>query len=288
MPFSWTRRAPRIGVLMALVATSSVLAILSALAGFGSAQASSLPTLNLALTSSTITVSGSTTAGAVNVATTAKGLKEGAAILLQLRPGETASQVISFLSSKAAEDPNSASKFGSIVFDVEAAEGKTVEAQTTLSPGEYVALSAPGEGPPKAHAVFTVTSNSAPAALPAAAATERTIDFGFKGPSTLRDGEVVRFENEGYVVHMDLAFPVKSKASAATAVKALLSGKEKGLKKLIAGPPVAFAGPLSTGGFQQETITAKPGWYVQVCFMQTQDGRDHTRLGMERIIKITK
>ncbi len=39
---------------------------------------------------------------------------------------------------------------------------------------------------------------------------------------------------------------------------------------------------------QEETITAKPGIYVQVCFMQTQDGRDHTRLGMERIIKITK
>ncbi|MHB8243093.1 MAG: hypothetical protein ACYDHN_14025 [Solirubrobacteraceae bacterium] len=273
---------------MALVATSSTLAILSALAGFGSAQASSLPTLNLALTSSTITVSGSTTAGAVNVVTTAKGLKEGAAILLQLRPGETPAQVISFLSTKAAQDPNSASKFGSLVFDVEAAEGKTVEAQTTLAPGEYVALSAPGEGPPKAHAVFTVTSNSAPAALPAAAAIERTIDFGFKGPSTLHDGEVVRFENEGYVVHMDLAFPVKSKASAVKAVKALLTGNEKGLSKLIAGPPASFAGPLSTGGFQQETITAKPGWYVQVCFMQTQDGRDHARLGMERIIKITK
>ena len=48
------------------------------------------------------------------------------------------------------------------------------------------------------------------------------------------------------------------------------------------------SGPLSTGAFQQETITAKPGWYVQVCFMPTQDGRPHTRLGMERIIKIVK
>jgi len=27
---------------------------------------------------------------------------------------------------------------------------------------------------------------------------------------------------------------------------------------------------------------------VQVCFMETQDGRDHTRLGMERIIRIVK
>ena len=52
--------------------------------------------------------------------------------------------------------------------------------------------------------------------------------------------------------------------------------------------PVSFAGPLSTGAFQQETITAKPGWYVQVCFMETQEGVTHTRLGMERALRIVK
>jgi hypothetical protein len=51
---------------------------------------------------------------------------------------------------------------------------------------------------------------------------------------------------------------------------------------------VSFTGPLSSGALQQETITAKPGIYVEVCFMETQDGRAHTQLGMERIIKITK
>ena len=51
---------------------------------------------------------------------------------------------------------------------------------------------------------------------------------------------------------------------------------------------MGFYGPISHGAFMQETITAKPGIYVQVCFMETQDGRDHTLLGMERIIKITK
>ena len=71
-------------------------------------------------------------------------------------------------------------------------------------------------------------------------------------------------------------------------VNALLAGKEKGLEKLVVGAPVIFAGPLSHGAYEQETITAKPGWYVQACFMDTQDGRSHTRLGMERIIKITK
>ena len=285
MPFSRTRSAPRIGVLMA---TTSLLAVTGALAGFGSAQAATLPTLNIGITASAITVTGSEQAGAVNIVTTATGVKEAAAIIVRLKPGVTPAQVFAFLASKAAEDPNSASKFGSIVFDDEAEPGKASEAQTTLAAGEYVALAGGGEGPPKAHTSFTVAPSSAPVALPAAQATEASIEFGFKGPSTLHDGEVVRFENEGFLVHMDLAFPVKSKSDAKKAVKLLLAGKEKKIQKLIAGAPASFAGPLSTEGFQQETITAKPGWYVQACFMATQDGRPHTSLGMERIIKITK
>jgi hypothetical protein len=87
---------------------------------------------------------------------------------------------------------------------------------------------------------------------------------------------------------MDIAFPVKSKAAAEKVVKLLLEGKEKGLEKFVAGQPFSFAGPLSNGAFQQEVITAKPGWYVQACFMETQDGRVHTRLGMERVFKIVK
>ena len=39
---------------------------------------------------------------------------------------------------------------------------------------------------------------------------------------------------------------------------------------------------------QQEVLIAKPGFYVQACLMDTQDGREHTQLGMERLIKITK
>jgi hypothetical protein len=72
------------------------------------------------------------------------------------------------------------------------------------------------------------------------------------------------------------------------AIRDLLAGKEKAVGKLIAGPPVTFAGPVSNGAFQQETISAKPGTYVEVCFMATQNGRSHTRLGMERIIHIVK
>jgi hypothetical protein len=134
-------------------------------------------------------------------------------------------------------------------------------------------------------APFTVTTASSPAMLPTPDARIRSIEFGFRGPDTLHDGELVRFENEGYPVHMDVILPVKNHNAAKKAAKDLLNGNEKALEKLIAGESWG-AGPLSHEVFQQQMVTAKPGWYVQGCFMETQDGRDHTRLGMERILRI--
>lgn len=93
----------------------------------------------------------------------------------------------------------------------------------------------------------------------------------------------------GYdALHMDIAAPVKSMSVAKRLIKDLRAGNEKAARKLIIGPPVAFAGPRSHKAYQQETITATPGMYVQVCFMETPDGRDHALLSMERIIRITK
>jgi hypothetical protein len=252
-----------------------------------SAQAA-LPTLTLAITKSSITVGGATQSGGVNVVSTDTGVKEAGAILFLLKPGVSFAEVESAMKSGAGKDPNNRSKYGSIVFDAEVNPGQTSEVQTSLQPGQYFAIGGEGERKPAVHATFTVTAAKSPAALPTPQATIRSIEFGFLGPKTLHDGEVVRFENEGFLVHMDVVFPARSKSAAKKIINGLLRGKEKGLEKLVSSEPFSFAGPLSHEAFQQETITAKPGWYVQACFMQTQDGRDHTRLGMERIIKITK
>jgi hypothetical protein len=254
------------------------------------AHASTLPTLSLSVTKSSISVAGSPPpSGGTNVIIDATGTKEANVILFLLKPGSTQAELEAFLANKSkAADPNYASKFGEIVFDAEAPTGQPSEAQTFLAAGQYLVLAGEGEGSPKVRTSFAVSAAAAPAMLPAPVATERSIEFGFRGPSVLHDGELVRFENEGFLVHMDVAFPVKSHAAGEKAVKELLAGNEKGLNKLISGPPVGFAGPLSSGAYQQETIAAKPGWYVQACFMETQDHRDHTLLGMERIIKIAK
>jgi hypothetical protein len=282
MSYRLNSRVPlKATLFVALLASGMLLAA-------SSAQAATLPTLTLALTKSSITVGGTTQSGAVNVVSTATGVKEANAILLLLKPGVTVAEVEAVMKAGAGKDPNKVNKYGSIVFDAEASPGKSNEAQTELVPGQYVALGAAGEGGPSLKEAFTVTASPSPATLPTPQATVRSIEFGFRGPSTLHDGELVRFENEGFLVHMDVAFPAKSLKAAKQIVKALLTGKEKGIEKLVVGAPFSFAGPLSHEAFQQETITAKPGVYVQACFMETQDGRVHTRLGMERIIRIVK
>ena len=276
--------------LVGLMVAVGVLVVPSSLAVSAQA-ASTLPTVTVTVSNSSIAVSGALQSGAVNVATNAAaGSKEPSPTFVLLKPGVTVAEVDAYLKTSAVtKDPNSSSKYGSIVFDAEASAGKTTEVQTYLQPGTYVALNGSGENAAKWPTTsFTVTAAASPVSAPAPAATEQSIEFAFRGPSTLHDGELVRFENAGYLVHMDLAIPVKNVASAKKIIKALVTGKEKGLEKLIAGEPVGFAGPLSNGAYQQETISAKPGIYVQVCFMTTQDGRSHTRLGMERIIKITK
>jgi hypothetical protein len=267
----------------------AALAAAACLAAVGSAQAAPLPNLTLTLTNSSITVGGATQSGAVNVVTTATGIKgEASVILVLLKPGATFEEAEAAI-QKAHGETNVVDKYGSLVFDAEVTPGHSSEAQTYLQPGQYVAVVPGGEGKgSKAHALFTVTPAAAPVALPTPEATIRSIEFGFRGPSTLHDGELVRFENEGFLVHMDVAAPVKNMKAAKQVIKDLLAGKEKAVGKLIAGPGVGFAGPLSHEAFQQETITAKPGLYVEVCFMDTQDGRSHSQLGMERIIKIVK
>lgn len=282
-----TRLAPRRRTTLAVALAAGAL---GSLLGGGSAQAaSSLPAFPITVSPTAITLGPAPQSGAVNVVVGATGkVKEGSLILFALKPGAAIPEVEAYLAEKKhAGDPNYADRFGSLVLDEEATTGSTNEAQTYLQPGQYLALAAPGEGPPTIHTTFTVAAAKAPVALPPPEATIRSIEFNFRGPTTIHDGELVRFENEGFLVHMDVAAKAKNMSAARKLVKDFRAGNEKAADKLITGF-ASFTGPLSPGAYQQETINAKPGVYVQLCFMQTQDGRDHTLLGMERIIRITK
>ncbi len=260
--------------------------VTAALTGVASAS-SPLPTLTLALNGKAVTVGGSTVSGAVNVVTTVTGEAQGEPTLFRLANGVTPAAFAHAVAAVNAHngDLNYLGPYGSLVFNATVNKG-TGSTQTVLAPGNYLALDTAGNGTPP-HAAFTVTQATSAAALPTPGATISSIEFAFRGPTTLHDGELVRFQNLGFLVHMDVYGRAKNLATAKQAVADLLAGKDGKAQKLIPQGGT-FAGPVSTGALQQEVITQKPGIYVQACFMDTQDGREHTKLGMERIIRIVK
>jgi hypothetical protein len=251
------------------------------------AQSGSLPTLTVAIDgqAKTVTVGGAMTSGAVNVATTTTGEADGETVLVLLKPGADINAAFAAVNSHKG-DINYLNPYGSVVFDADAPKGAS-SAQTTLQPGDYLALDASSNAAIPPHTTFTVTQAASPSTLPTPAATVSAIDFGFRGPSRLRDGELVRFQNEGFVVHMILYIGVKNRADARKVTSLLLAGKDKAAMKVATGGG-SFAGPLSSGAMQQFAVATKPGIYVLACFMDAQDGREHTQLGMERTIQIVK
>jgi hypothetical protein len=249
---------------------------------------SSLPTLNVALSGTTgVSVSGSMVSGAVNVTSTFSGKapsgpnSNGPTVgLVRLNPGATLQEAAGAVQSHKG-DINALTPYGTLFVDASAPG--TV--QTTLTAGRYVALNITGNTP--AFATFTVTQSSSPAALPAAA-TLKAIEFAFRGPSVLHNGTIVRSVNAGWLVHMNELIGMKSKADALKAIAYLKAGKDGKAEKLATRSFVNLMGPASPGAIQQEVLNTKPGYYVEACFMDTLDGREHTQLGMERLVKVVK
>lgn len=278
-----------------LMAAGGVMAVAGAflltggVAGARTARAAStLPTLTIGINGSSVTVGGSTQSGAVNVTTTVTG-KAAEPALVRLNPGvpfaefQQAAQAV----NSHHGDTNYLDPYASLVYDGPEFKGTNTD-QVYLQPGNYFALSVGGKHGAPPHAAFIVSPSASPAALPAPGATVSSIEFGFTGPKVLHDGELVRFQNLGFLVHMDVWVRAKSLAAAHKIVSLLLAGKDNKVGRSVATGFGTFAGPLSSGAVQQSVITEAPGWYVQACFMDTQDGVEHTRLGMERIIKIVK
>jgi hypothetical protein len=280
----------RFGWLCALASTLACAAGLvvnggAASASGGRAAASGLPTLNLALTGTrSISVSGSEVSGAVNVVSTFTGRGVGIAALVRLDPGATLQQAFQAVQSHRG-DMNALGPYGSVVFDADAPS----TTQTVLTPGNYVALNIPmnGNGAP-AFAEFTVSASSSPATLPAPKATETAIEFGFTGPSVLHDGTIVRAQNGGYLVHMITLIGVRNAAVGNAVTTLLRAGKGNQAQRLSNGNFLDLLGPASSGAMQQAVLSAEPGYYVEACFMDTQDHREHVRLGMERLVRIVR
>lgn len=259
---------------------------------FGGATAASaattLPTVNIALTGTNgISVSGSEVSGAVNVVSTFSGKGgPGGFALVRLNPN-LPPQVALQQGFQAVQsqhgDLNALTATGSLLIASTQAPGSI---QTVLQPGAYVALNVTGMGRP-AFTIFKVTQSSSPASLPGANATETAIEFGFRGPTTLHKGTIVRAQNGGFLVHMIDLMGVKNKADGQVALVGLKAGKgRRFFRPLSTGVFIGLLDPASPGAVQQMVLNVKPGWYVEACFMNTEDGREHTQLGMERLVHV--
>ncbi len=275
-----------IGRAVAILGTVASIAAVG-ITSVSSAASSGLPTITLTLNGRAVAVSGALQSGAVNVVSSVS-VKHTEPVLIRLNPGVPFSAFAQAAAAINAHhgDLNYLDPYGSIVFDVSADKGTTT-AQTTLTPGNYLAVDISSSNPDPPHATFVISQAPHPAPLPKPGATISAIDFAFHGSSTLHDGELVRFQNGGFLIHQIQGIGVKNAKTARRLTALLRAANDKEAAKLGISAP-EFAGPLSAGGVQQELINERPGIYVLACILRTQDGREQTQLGMERTIRIVK
>jgi hypothetical protein len=244
--------------------------------------------MNITLTGTTgITVPSTVPSGAVNIIATHTGkAAPGAFGLVRLNQSVPPSQAIAAGFGAIAASHGNLDALTATGNALVVAANATGPVQTVLSPGHWLALNISGNGMP-ATMQFTVTQSSSPAALPRARSTESAIEFGFRGSRVLHNNTVVRARNKGYLVHMIDLVGLKSKAVWPTVRRLLRAGApQRAFRPFLNGHFVSLLDPASPGALQQITLHTKRGWYAEVCFMDTQDGREHSQLGMERLVHV--
>jgi hypothetical protein len=279
------RIAAAAGAATALVAGLSLAVPASQATAAGAravAPAASLPVMTITMNGKSVTITGSTRSGGVEIVSKVSGEAQGDPTLVRLDPGVSVGQLL----KAASGDPNNIALIASVVFSPAANRG-TSEAQAYLRPGNYVAVDLAMNAKIPPLTTFTVTPAASPARLPKPGASLSAIEFGFRGAGRLRDGELVRFGNKGFLVHMMLAARARSKADAVKIARYLREGKTNKASKLATGLFTIF-NLLTRDAYQQQVVHYQPGYYVLLCLMQTQDGRDHTQLGMERVIRVVR
>jgi hypothetical protein len=231
-----------------------------------------------------ISVSGTLPSGGVQIVAEVSREPQGSPTLVRLDPGVSVSKFLAALPAIAAGQNNIDGI--SIVFSPQADKG-TSSAQADLAAGLYVALDVGGHGGKPPLTVFVIHKAAHPDMLPRPQAALASIEFGFRGAGRPHDGELVRFGNHGFLVHMMIGIRARSGAGAREIARLLKAAKD-GRAQRLATAFYSFFNVLTHGAYQQEVIRNRPGYWVLACFMDTQDHREHTQLGMERVIRIVK
>jgi hypothetical protein len=243
----------------------------------------SLPVITVSMNGKTITVTGALQSGGVEVVSKVTKEAMGIPVFARLDPGVTYTQFFAAFQSIGA-DPNNIDGLGTIVFSPQANRG-TSTAQVSLLPGLYVAVDISSSSGVPPFTEFTIAPAASPAKLPKPKATIKSIEF--RGATKLHDGELVRFYNDGFLVHMIVGLRAKKLKDARELAVLLKAGKDRKAMKLVTAQ-YGWDNLLTHDQGFQLVIGQQPGFWVIACFMNTQDGREHTQLGMERVVRIVK
>ena len=100
-------------------------------------------------------------------------------------------------------------------------------------------------------------------------------------------GDPTRWQNNGFLVHMIFGAEASSLASADKIAADLKAGNDNAALALAINS-YSWDNVLSHGQSFETRVSQPAGCWVIACFMDTQDGREHTTFGMEKVIEIVK
>jgi hypothetical protein len=238
-----------------------------------------VPTVAVSAGARTIALqpAGPIAAGPTRFAFTRRGRGDVDAFIATLRAGVTTDQLRRTLSR--SQDAALGLVFleaSASLSDAATTRSVTVNLRSNVT---YVALSTRG----RAFGLTTfTTTGSANGARPAADATIRMVDYGFRGPATLPRNGSIRVANRGAAFHFAEAFPLRPGVSDRRARATFRNPSEKAVGRIVAGAPLTVQNLISPGSVNDNAVRfGRRGRYAFVCFFG-----EHNRLGMVRVFRV--
>jgi len=267
---------------------AALVALVAALALPTLAPAATLPTVRVLARAHAVTVTGADALapGATRFAFSGTG-KEVDLLVVRLKPGKTADELIAAASRPRADPTELQDDFGDFVAGGAAGRGLKLSVDVELTAADYVVIDITRQKPKKV-ATFTVAGIPTGAALPTTSASVTLKDFRIKAHGTFHKRGGVTVHNNGPSPHMLIAFPLRPGASKQDALKFLKRGKERQFGRLIGGPPVALIQLITPGVTDVVHAKLRTGTWVLACFYADarSRGMPHMMLGMETAIRV--
>jgi hypothetical protein len=263
------------------------LAVAVAILGAGGAVAAgqgSVPTVTVTASATAVSASPAPVApGATRFEFVTSGLQRATSVYLAApKPGLSNDEVIAALRA----NPDSGLELADLVASVSLEPGATRAITVEIEPNRsYVLVNDLGADNPQDWIFAPLATGGAPtgATAPDPDATVVMRDLRFGGASRLpRDG-TIRVTNVGWAPHFALAAPLRPGARRGKVVRALRSGSNRAMGRVLNfRNSVELASLLTRGAVTDQEVTFnRRGRYALVCFYE-----GHNAQGMYRIVRV--